>query len=510
MEKNSFRVSDAIPEMPISFEQIVNRTLNRVCAEQKQATRVEEATTEDRRVFRTEKRNKKTKLWINKAFAYSAVAVLAVAILAIGGMVVKNALFGSDNRPNPVSETVPQQPIEGIPAIRYHGMLYRISESGQEYAGEVDESVIQRTTEEPVSMSEWPAKEGQTNFGEISIPYAMTAYGLVVQIDHEWKLFEPLLPDAENGLFDAAYAQALLEQNALDREYARLKYIGEKAPEEVEANEFFIHQRLVRLQMICDTYNSLISVEQTSNSVRLSQIAYAENVSTLYFAFAAPNSIRFDTEPSIRMNGTQYNVIDDTGFFSLQDAQTEHYAFYEIQPGRISGERLITIDFGEARFCFRYDGDKHTITLPKDEAEFATWYATTTQTPMPTPASMPTATPAPTSAPTAAFTPLPASTPKVTPTPTPSEEPNPKHVPMIAYRGEVYGMHAEERPGEPDENAVYGTVTSVISISEIPKSDGQANFGSVGMQFAVTNDGLVVRYGNEWRLFVAIEFGHDA
>ena len=80
---------------------------------------------------------------------------------------------------------------------------------------------------------------------------------------------------------------------------------------------------------------------------------------------------------------------------------------------------------------------------------------------------------------------------------------------MIAYRGEVYGMHAEERPDEPGENAVYGTVTSVISISEIPMSDGQANFGSVGMQFAVTNDGLVVRYGNEWRLFVAIEFGHD-
>ena len=70
-------------------------------------------------------------------------------------------------------------------------------------------------------------------------------------------------------------------------------------------------------------------------------------------------------------------------------------------------------------------------------------------------------------------------------------------------------MHAEIRPDEPAEDAVYGTVTSVISISEIPEADGQANFGSVGMRFAVTNDGLVVLYGGEWRLFVAIEFGHE-
>lgn len=104
---------------------------------------------------------------------------------------------------------------------------------------------------------------------------------------------------------------------------------------------------------------------------------------------------------------------------------------------------------------------------------------------------------------------VPTVTPTAAPTATPTEEPNPKHIPMIAYHGEVYGMHAEIRPDEPSDAAVYGTVTSVISISEIPEADGQANFGSVGMRFAVTNDGLVVWYGNEWRLFVAIEFGQE-
>ena len=70
-------------------------------------------------------------------------------------------------------------------------------------------------------------------------------------------------------------------------------------------------------------------------------------------------------------------------------------------------------------------------------------------------------------------------------------------------------MHDEIRPDAPDADAASGTVTSVVSIGEIPETDGQANFGSTGMRFYVARDGLVVWYNDEWRLFVAEELGDD-
>ncbi len=128
------------------------------------------------------------------------------------------------------------------------------------------------------------------------------------------------------------------------------------------------------------------------------------------------------------------------------------------------------------------------------------------RTPQPTPIPPQSTTPAP--KPASTLPPTPPTT--LVPTPTPTEERNPNHIPMICYHGEVYGLHDEIRPDAPDADAASGTVTSVVSIGEIPETDGQANFGSIGMQFYVTRDGLVVWYNSAWRLFVAIEFGHES
>lgn len=113
--RKTIRVSDAIPEMPLSFEQTVNRTLSKVCAETKEPTRAAKKTAEDRWVPQESMRTKKTGR-IGKVFAYSAVAVLLVAVFAIGGVVMKNALFGQENRPNPLSGTEPEAPMASTPA----------------------------------------------------------------------------------------------------------------------------------------------------------------------------------------------------------------------------------------------------------------------------------------------------------------------------------------------------------------------------------------------------------
>ncbi len=92
--RKSIRVSDAIPKMPVSFEQTVERTLNSVCKEQKSSARAKERTAENRWVptgesVRTSKKTPK----IRQIFAYCTVAVLLVAIVGIGAFVLRNALY---------------------------------------------------------------------------------------------------------------------------------------------------------------------------------------------------------------------------------------------------------------------------------------------------------------------------------------------------------------------------------------------------------------------------------
>ena len=576
-------------------------------------------------------------------------------------------LFSTTPQPNGLSPTPqPDMPDALVPAIRYHGMVYRISDSGWEYAGEVDESVIRRTTEPSVPLSQWPTEEGQTNFGETS--YAMTYDGLVVLYGSEWRLFEPLLPDVSQGVFDAAYAQILTEQYEFDRTYdmrrAQMQTMSEEEAEaldvEMETEENFLHQRFVRIERL---WQNKVSVGQKDGRMRLDQISDFDG--QLFFAFAALRGTAFDEAPVIRLNGQSYGTGNETEFLGLRETQTEHYAIYAIHPGPLQKETLITVGNGGAFFCFRYLPAENRVKLPSD-AERTQWlidgngypapnasqeppidgvsyYYLVNGVPVypyenflyedkdglsadgmsiqyqledekvrraipkelydpdasfaiavtdgwklmefaiydsrynrigtvgradlketepgvysvpeqlktlspgiyylnaivakqdggasrgnelviglnvggvddddlsdfdlqPTPIPPQSATPAP--KPASTLPPTPPTT--LVPTPTPTEELNPNHIPMICYHGEVYGLHDEIRPDAPDADAASGTVTSVVWIGEIPETDGQANFGSIGMRFYVTRDGLVVRYNNAWRLFVAIEFGHES
>ena len=569
-------------------------------------------------------------------------------------------LFSTTPQPNGLSPTPqPDMPDALVPAIRYHGMVYRISDSGWEYASEVDESVIRRTTEPSVPLSQWPTEEGQTNFGETS--YAMTYDGLVVLYGSEWRLFEPLLPDVSQGVFDAAYAQILTEQYEFDRTYdmrrAQMQTMSEEEAEaldvEMETEENFLHQRFVRIERL---WQNKVSVGQKDGRMRLDQISDFDG--QLFFAFAALRGTAFDEAPVIRLNGQSYGTGNETEFLGLRETQTEHYAIYAIHPGPLQKETLITVENGGAFFCFRYLPAENRVKLPSD-AERTQWlidgngYPAPNASPEPpidgvsyyylvngvpvypyenflyedkdglsadgmsiqyqledekvrraipkelydpdasfaiavtdgwklmefaiydsrynrigtvgradlketepgvysVPEQLKTLSPGiyylnaivakqdggasrgnelviglnvggvddddlsdrtpqpttPAPKPASTLPPTPPTT--LVPTPTPTEERNPNHIPMICYHGEVYGLHDEIRPDAPDADAASGTVTSVVWIGEIPVTDGQANFGSIGMRFYVTRDGLVVRYNNAWRLFVAIEFGHES
>ena len=364
MKQKDFRVSDAIPEMPQSFDRTVEQTLAKVCTERKtKATGAAQSEPSRQRSSAFSDRKKQRRIQI---FAYSAAAVLLVCVLALGGIVVKNAIGRRINDPIiPAATPAPSEAV--VPAIRYHGVVYVITD--HETAGEPDESAIRRTTDSPVPMSQWPTEEGQTNFGETS--YAMTIDGLVVLYGSEWRLFEPLLPDADKGVFEAAYAQVLLERYEYDRTYdarrAKMETMSEEDAQDydtiMEGEENFLHQRFVRLQRICEV---TVSVEQQVDRMRLSEIAYLDG--RMYFAFAATKVWAFDTDPVICINGTQYHAIDDSGFFSLKETETEQYAFYEIEPGTLFGTVLITVKNSGHTFLFMYNVDENTIAPAQDDA----------------------------------------------------------------------------------------------------------------------------------------------
>ena len=77
---------------------------------------------------------------------------------------------------------------EFCPAIMVEGVLYR--STGRPVPGEVAEEAIRTVTGYTSGL---PEVDGQTNFSpELSAQYAMTDLGLVVLMDHEWVLFEPV------------------------------------------------------------------------------------------------------------------------------------------------------------------------------------------------------------------------------------------------------------------------------------------------------------------------------
>lgn len=551
-------------------------------------------------------------------------------------------LFSTTPQPNGLSPTPqPDMPDALSPAIFYNSTLYRLAENVPEYAGDVDPDAYLGYINSAVSSNRNPTEKGQANFDGIGSPYALTEQGLVVLYNHEWRLFEPMLPDASQGVFDAAYAQVLSEKQAIDAEYRQKDTMTEQQIGALDEKAAFLQQRLVKLLKL---WANAVKVDQTDGKMRLDQITYFEG--QLFFAFAAPRGMSFDEAPVIKLDRQSLAVWNETEFFGLRETETEHYAIYAIHPSPLQGERMITVENGGAFFCFRYLLAENRVKLPSD-AERTQWLIDGNGYLAPNASQEPPiedvsyyylvngvpvypyenflyedkdglaadgmsiryqledekvrrAIPKVLYDPDASFgiavtdgwklmefaifdsrynrigtvghadlketepgvysvpeqlktlspgiyylnaivakqdggasrgnelviglnvggvddddlsdrTPQPTPTPVTTIklTPAPQEEPNPKHIPMICYNDELYGMHDEIRPDAPDADAASGTVTSVVSIGEIPETDGQANFGSTGMRFYVTRDGLVVWYNDEWRLFVAEELGDD-
>ena len=78
-------------------------------------------------------------------------------------------------------------------------------------------------------------------------------------------------------------------------------------------------------------------------------------------------------------------------------------------------------------------------------------------------------------------------------------------VPSIVYGGKLYRTTGKQIPAEVDESAIVGRISSVVSLSQLPSNDGEANFGEVGDPYAITSDGLLVIMGHEWVMFELYE-----
>ena len=74
-------------------------------------------------------------------------------------------------------------------------------------------------------------------------------------------------------------------------------------------------------------------------------------------------------------------------------------------------------------------------------------------------------------------------------------------VPSIVYEGNLYRTTGKQIPAEVDDSAIVGRISSVVSLSQLPSNEGEANFGEVGDPYARTSDGLLVIMGHEWVLF---------
>ena len=74
-------------------------------------------------------------------------------------------------------------------------------------------------------------------------------------------------------------------------------------------------------------------------------------------------------------------------------------------------------------------------------------------------------------------------------------------VPSIIYQGSLYRTTGKQIPAEVDESAIVGEISSVVPLNQLPTKEGEANFGEIGDQYAITSDGLLVKMNNEWTLF---------
>lgn len=96
------------------------------------------------------------------------------------------ALIGCNKSEN---NNIPDTPNALVPAVMYDGVIY--CTTGKQIPAEVDESAILGTVTSVVPLSQWPKEEGQANFGEEGMSFAVTSDGFLVQVENEWTLFEP-------------------------------------------------------------------------------------------------------------------------------------------------------------------------------------------------------------------------------------------------------------------------------------------------------------------------------
>lgn len=73
--------------------------------------------------------------------------------------------------------------------------------------------------------------------------------------------------------------------------------------------------------------------------------------------------------------------------------------------------------------------------------------------------------------------------------------------PMIRVAGELYFDTGRTMVGEVDPSAVAGKISSTVDQSQIPQEDGQSNFDYVGADYAIVEEGVVIRIDGEWILF---------
>lgn len=358
--------------------------------------------------------------------------------------------------PEPQETPPPMPEPQKTLSVLYQGTLYLLTE--QRYAGEPDESAIVGTI---AAIDPYPTarEECHANFGEPGMPLALTCDGLLILYENEWRLLEPSQPHADISYYFLVDGVPV---------YPYEGFLWESKPElEADGIGVQLEDEEVRNRIPVTEYNvGMPLVVLTADGWKLDEI------------------IVYDAayERIVDVAGSKIPWKEGYGYVATDLLQT-------LSPGTYYVSAIVSYRAGnysignEIAICLKIGGEllQPTPMLPQSA------------TPAPKPAST--------------LPPTPPTT--LVPTPTPTEEPNPKHILMICYNGEVYGLHDEIRPDAPDADAASGTVNSVVPISEIPETDGQANFGSVGLRFYVMRDGLVVWYNNAWRLFVAIEFGHE-
>ena len=54
----------------------------------------------------------------------------------------------------------------------------------------------------------------------------------------------------------------------------------------------------------------------------------------------------------------------------------------------------------------------------------------------------------------------------------------------------------------PPEDSVFDEITSIVSLTELPVCNNQANFGELNSPYYVIDSGVVIWFGGKWILFV--------